>query len=214
MRFRTVLFDLDGTLIDHLSAIHRSYSHTLPQLGYPAPTREQVRRVIGGGLTHAMRQLVPPEKLEAALAIYRPYWDRTMLDDVVLLDGARELIGELAARGVACAVFTNKHASSARRLCEHLGLAPHLRGVFGATDTPWIKPQPEFTAHVLHALHAEAATTLLVGDSPFDIATAREGQLAACWAVTTGTHTRDELQRNGADRVFADLDAIRRELTE
>ncbi|HOD48057.1 MAG TPA: HAD hydrolase-like protein, partial [Opitutaceae bacterium] len=88
MRFRTVLFDLDGTLIDHLSAIHRSYSHTLPQLGYPAPTREQVRRVIGGGLTHAMRQLVPPEKLEAALAIYRPYWDRTMLDDVVLLDGA------------------------------------------------------------------------------------------------------------------------------
>ena len=67
---------------------------------------------------------------------------------------------------------------------------------------------------MLHALHAEAATTLLVGDSPFDIATAREGQLAACWAVTTGTHTSDELQRDGADRVFANLDAIRRELTE
>lgn len=157
---------------------------------------------------------MPPEKLEAALAIYRPYWDRTMLDDVVLLDGARELIGELTARGVTCAVFTNKHATSARRLCEHLGLTPHLRGVFGATDTPWIKPQPEFTTHVLAALNAEADTTLLVGDSPFDIATAREGRLAACWTVTTGTHTGDELRRNGADRVFANLDAIRRELTE
>lgn len=212
MRFRTVLFDLDGTLIDHLSAIHRSYSHTLPQLGYPAPTREQVHRVIGGGLVHAMSQLVPPEKLEAALAIYRPYWDRTMLDDVVLLDGARELIGALTGRGVACAVFTNKHAPSARRICAHLGLAPMLSGVFGATDTPWFKPQPEFTAHVLGALQAEAATTLLVGDSPFDIATAREGQLSACWAVTTGTHAEAELHAAGADRIFKNLEAIRRAL--
>ena len=54
MRFRTVLFDLDGTLMDHLPAIHRSYVHTLPQLGLPAPTYEQVKRAIGGGLENAM----------------------------------------------------------------------------------------------------------------------------------------------------------------
>jgi len=58
MRFQTILFDLDGTLLDHLPAIHASYAHTLPQLGLPAPTREQVRRVIGGGLENAMRRFV------------------------------------------------------------------------------------------------------------------------------------------------------------
>ena len=87
MRFRTVLFDLDGTLIDHLPAIHRCYAHTLPRLGLPAPTREQVKRAIGGGLENAMLNFVPRERLAEALAIYRPHWDATMLDDVALMPG-------------------------------------------------------------------------------------------------------------------------------
>lgn len=214
MRFRTVLFDLDGTLIDHLPAIHRSYCHTLPQLGYPAPTREQVRRAIGGGLAKAMSHFVRPEHLEPALAVYRPYWDRTMLDDVILLHGGRELLEFLHRARVTCAVFSNKHGPSSRRLCEHLGIAPLLQGIFGATDTPWLKPQPEFAAHVLSTLGAEAASTLLVGDSPFDVAAARAGNFAACWCVTTGTHDAHELHAAGADRVCRDLPAIQRLLAD
>jgi len=209
MRFRTFLFDLDGTLIDHLHAIHRSYSHTLPQLGYPAPTLEQVRRAIGGGLENAMRKFVPESRLAEALAIYRPYWDQTMLDDVELLPEARELLSDLNERGATCAVFTNKHGPSSRRVCEHLGIAPLLRAVFGATDTPWVKPQPEYAARVLAELGADAASTLLVGDSPFDVQAARHGGFAACWCVTTGTHDAEELRAAGADRIFAGLGAVR-----
>ncbi|MBI5381388.1 MAG: HAD family hydrolase [Opitutae bacterium] len=212
MRFATVLFDLDGTLIDHLRAIHRSYSHTLPQLGLPAPTLEQVRRAIGGGLEHAMRKFVPEAQLAAALAIYRAYWDRTMLDDVELLPGAREVLTGLQARGVTCAVFTNKHGPSSRRVCEHLGIAPFLQRVYGAHDTPWLKPQPEYAALVLRELGAEAGTTLMVGDSPFDVQAARNGGLAACWCVITGTHEEHELQAAGADRVFPGLHEVGREL--
>ena len=50
LRFRTVLFDLDGTLVDAFTTIHRAYCHTLPLFGYPAPTAEEVRRSVGGGL--------------------------------------------------------------------------------------------------------------------------------------------------------------------
>ena len=80
MRFRTVLFDLDGTLMDHLPAIHRSYVHTLPQLGLPAPTYEQVKRAIGGGLENAMLKFIPADRIPEALAIYRPFWDAHLLD--------------------------------------------------------------------------------------------------------------------------------------
>jgi HAD superfamily hydrolase (TIGR01509 family) len=212
MDFRTVLFDLDGTLIDHLRAIHRSYCHTLPQLGYPAPTIEQVRRSIGGGLVNAMRRFVPESRLEEALAIYRPFWERTMLEDVELLPGARELLTALHARGVTCSVFTNKHGPSSRLVCEHLGIAPLLRSIHGATDTPWVKPQPEYAAFVLAELGAEPATTLLVGDSPFDVQAARNGRFVACWCVTTGTHDASELQAAGADRVFANLTEVQRAL--
>lgn len=208
MRFRTVLFDLDGTLIDHLRAIHRSYCHTLPQLGYPAPTLEQVRRAIGGGLENAMRKFIPEERLQEALAIYRPYWDRTMLEDAELMAGGRELLEWLNEQGCTCGVFSNKHGPSGRLVCEHLGVAPLLRGIFGAKDTPWIKPQPEFAAHVLSVLGGDASTTLMLGDSPFDVEASHNGGFACCWCVTTGTHSEEELRQAGADRVFPDMVAI------
>ena len=205
MRLHTVLFDLDGTLLDHLSAIHRSYCHTLPQLGYPAPSREQVRQAIGGGLENAMRKFVPEAQLEAALAIYRPYWDQTMLDDPALMPGALDLLQDLNARGVICGVFSNKHGPSSRLVCEHLGVSHLLQGIFGAKDTPWIKPQPEFAAHVLRSLGSSAEGTLLIGDSPFDVAAARNGRFAACWCVTTGTHSAAELRQAKADAIFTNL---------
>jgi HAD superfamily hydrolase (TIGR01509 family) len=205
--FRTFLFDLDGTLIDHFAAIHRSYAHTLPQLGLPAPSLAQVRNAVGGGLENAMRKFVPEDRLAEALKIYRPFWDKHMLEDVKPLPGAVELLRALHNQGFTCAVFTNKHGPSSRATCDHLHLTPYLSAIVGATDTPWLKPQPEFLHYTLTLLHAEPATSLLVGDSPFDVEAAHAGSLP-CWAVTTGTHTAEELRAAGADKIFAGLGEI------
>jgi len=210
-RFSTFLFDLDGTLVDHFAAIHRSHSHTMRQLGLPAPTMAQVRAAVGGGLELAITKLVGPARLAEALPIYRAYWDQTMLDDVALLPGARELLITLHARGAKLAVFTNKVGGSSRLICDHLGIAPLLSGTFGAHDTPWLKPQPEFAAHALAQLGTTPATALLVGDSSFDVQAAHNGGFP-CWAVATGTHTAEELRAAGAERVFSDLPALGREL--
>ena len=207
MRLRTVLFDLDGTLLDHFAAIHRSHAYTVRQLGLPEPTPAQVRAAVGGGLELAITRLAGPERLAAALAIYRPYWDATMLDDVQLLPGARELLTALKRNGAQTAVFTNKHGPSSRRVCAHLGIAGLLDGNFGATDTPWFKPSPEFAAHVMRALGAQAATTALVGDSPFDLAAARNAGFEF-HGVATGTHTAEELRAAGAVNVYPDLPAL------
>jgi len=212
MRPATVLFDLDGTLIDHFKAIHRCHAHAMKQLGLPEPTLAQVRAAVGGGVELAVERLVGPQLKSAALAIYRPYWDATMLEDVELLPGARELLVQLRADGIRTAVYTNKHGPSSRLTCAHLGLTDLLAGNFGATDTPWLKPDFEFTRHVLTALGAKAADTLLVGDSPFDVATARNAGLAFI-GVTTGTHTAAELKAAGADRVCNNLHEVGRELT-
>ncbi|MBC8039165.1 MAG: HAD family hydrolase [Opitutaceae bacterium] len=207
MRFRTVLFDLDGTLLDHLPAIHRSYVHTLPQLGLPAPTHEQVKRAIGGGLENAMLKFLPQSRLAEALAIYRPFWDATMLTGADPMPGAMELLEKLASTGVTCAVFTNKHGPSARSVCAHLGFTPFLREVFGAKDTPWLKPEPAFSDHALSTLGATAATTCLVGDSPWDVQAAHNAGFP-CFAVTTGTHTAEELRAARADAIYDNLTAL------
>jgi HAD superfamily hydrolase (TIGR01509 family) len=209
MRFLTVLLDLDGTLIDHLPAIHRCYALTLPRLGLPAPTYEQVKGAIGGGLPHAMRHFVAEERREEALAIYRAYWAEHMLDGVSVMPGAEALLTRLAKARVRAAVFTNKHGPSARAVCDHLGLTSRLAGVFGATDTPWLKPDPAFAVHVLNELGARENSTCLVGDSPWDVDAARRAGLAFV-GVTTGTHDAAELAAAGAPVVVEDLLSVMR----
>ena len=207
-RFTTFLFDLDGTLIDHFTAIHRAHAHTRAQLGLAAPTMAEVRRAVGGGVEVAIERLVGRERLAAALPIYREFWERTMLDGVTLLPGARELLTALHARGAKLGVFTNKLGTSSRILCEHLGIAEFFGTVVGAQDTPWLKPAPEFTAHVLRQLDATPDTALLVGDSPYDVQAAHAGPFPS-WVVTTGTHTAEQLRAAGADRIFPDLHELR-----
>ncbi len=207
MQFRTFLFDLDGTLIDHFAAIHRAYAHTLPQLGLPAPTLTEVRAAVGGGLEHAMLRFVRPDQVAAAVAIYRPYWNATMLQDVLALPGALAVLRDLHARGATLAIFTNKHGPSSRLIADHLGFTPHLAANLGAQDTAWLKPDPAFTSHLLAQLGADPATTLLVGDSPFDVQAALNAGFP-CWAVTTGTHSAAELTAAGAARVFPGLPAL------
>ncbi|HEY8994211.1 MAG TPA: HAD family hydrolase [Lacunisphaera sp.] len=211
MRPACVLFDLDGTLIDHFKAIHRCHTHAMTRLGLPAPTMAQVRAAVGGGLDEAIARLAGRNRVPAIMPIYKEHWDATHLDDVVLLPGAREILTGLGRAGAVSAVLTNKRGYAAREVCDHLGLTPLLRGVHGVGDTPWLKPEPRWTHQVLAQLGAPAANSLYVGDSPFDIQTARQAGLAFM-GVTTGTHTAEELRAAGAERVFADLIEVARTL--
>ena len=205
--FRTVLFDLDGTLVDAFTTIHRAYCHTLPLFGYPAPTAEQVRRAVGGGLENAMGRFVPPELVAAACRDHVAFTEKIQLEDPTVYPGGRELVTALHARGVRTGVLTNKIGDHARAILAHLGLAPQLDLILGARDCPWRKPAAEFTAEALRRLGAEAATTALIGDSPFDLATANNAGLP-CFCVTTGTHSEADLRSAGATAVFTDLHAL------
>ena len=206
-QFSTILLDLDGTLVDAFTTIHRSYVHTLPQFGRPVPTMAEVRRAVGGGLANAMGHFLPPELIPAAMKVHIAYSEKILLEDATLMPGALALLQALQARGVNCAVLTNKLGDAARRICTHLGVAPLLRGVYGAGDTPWLKPRREFTDHVLEKLGASAATVLLIGNSPFDVETAHNAGFP-CWCVTTGTHSAGQLRAAGAEEIFPDLAAL------
>lgn len=205
--WRGVLFDLDGTLVDHFETLYRCYEHTLRQLGEPVPTREVVRRSVGGSMEVTMRRFVPEARIPEAARIWREHLERIYLEDVSLMPGARELVDRLYSRGIKTGVFTNKMGSIARPILDHLGLGSRLAVVLGANDTPYRKPQPEFSALALAQLGTTARDTCLVGDSPYDIAAAR-GVGMRCFCVSTGTHTADELRAAGADAVYADLTAL------
>ena len=160
-----------------------------------------------------MRHFVPEELVTEAVKRHVEHTTSILLEDVTLMPGTIELLRGQQAAGVTLAVFTNKRGEHARLICDHLGITPFLRGIFGAGDTAWLKPQPEFAAHVLKTLGATAATTLLIGDSPFDVKAAHNGGFA-CWCVTTGTHDETQLRAAGAERVFPNLFELNAALEE
>jgi len=155
-----------------------------------------------------MRNFVSEAELPRALEIYNAYWDKNMLDGVELMPGAADLLRSLFERSCTLAVFTNKHGPSSRRVCEHLGVARYFKLIIGAGDTPWLKPDPKLADYVLHQLGGDRATTCLIGDSPFDVQAGHNGGFA-CFAVTTGTHSAEELTAARADGVFPNLTALR-----
>lgn len=207
----TFLLDLDGTLIDHFEVIYRTYAHTLRELGRPAPTLEQVRAAVGGGLENAMRRFFDEADLPRATKVYRAYWEAHLLDGVRLMPGAMGLLELLRGRGARLAVLSNKLGTSSRRICDHLAIAPLLDAVVGAGDAPWLKPSPELTAQVLKGLGSAPDRAVMIGDSPYDVETGRLGGFPA-WCVTTGTHNAEQLAAAGADEIFPDLTAIARRL--
>src|SRR5687768_2303497 len=127
-RFATLLLDLDGTIVDAFTTIHRSYVHTLPHFGLPAPTMEQVRRAVGGGIENAMRHFVSEAQPADAVKRHVEFTNSILLEDVALMPGTIELLRAQQTAGVTLAVFTNKRGEHARLICDHLGITPFLRG--------------------------------------------------------------------------------------
>lgn len=203
-RFHTVFFDLDGTLVDAFTTLHRAYGYTLPRFGLPAPTMEQVRRSVGGGLENAMSNFLPLQLVAEGCRIHVAYTEKILLEDPVPYDGAKELVRGLRADGTRTGVLTNKIGDHARAVLAHLGMAEQFDLILGARDCPWRKPSAEFTAEALRRIGGDAAHCGLVGDSPFDLATARNAGIP-CYCVTTGTHDEAALRAAGATDVYSGL---------
>ncbi|MBC2595085.1 HAD family hydrolase [Ruficoccus amylovorans] len=192
---QTILFDLDGTLIDHFMTIYRCYRYAQDVLGLEPASYETVRATVGGSVPITMERLVGKENAERAVKLFRSHYAEIWKEDLVALPGSLELLKALHERGFKQAIFTNKEGNNARLVADYLGYTPYLEKVFGTGDTPWRKPQPEFTRHVMETMQADPATTLMIGDSPWDIASAATAGLR-CLVVATGSHSIKQLSAN------------------
>ncbi len=201
---KTILFDLDGTVIDHFRVIYRCYRHALDEMGLEPASFDKVKATVGGGIRVTFSRLVPAEYVEPGVKHWRAHYDRIWAEEIEVLSGAEELIQRLHESGRKVAIFTNKEGDSARKIADHLGWTPFLAGVFGRLDTEWVKPAPALTRHVLTQLDAEPATSIMVGDSPFDIEAGQSAGVRS-FGVATGSHSMEELAKTTADGVFSNL---------
>ncbi len=198
--FQSVIFDLDGTILNTLEDLANAGNWICRQRGWPEHTVEGYRQLVGTGMRNLLRLLDPmgdsDPQLDEALAEYMDYYGQHSLEKTAPYPGIPALLAELKSRGMKLAVYSNKGDRFCAEIVEHF-----FPGVFdvirGKVDGVPVKPDPAGLQLVLDALGAEQETTLYVGDSNVDMETARNGGLVSC-GVTWGFRGRRELQEAGA----------------
>lgn len=201
MRYSTVIFDLDGTLLDTLDDLVISVNEYLEESGHPLRSRDEIRSFLGYGAMELVRDSLPgplpPDELDKAVEDYKKVYRRNMADNTKPYDGIMDLLRALKQAGVRTAVVSNKPDNSVRDLC---------RTMFGdlidlaAGDQPGYarKPDPQLVEHVMRKLGADRETTLYVGDSEVDVETAKNAGVDGA-AVTWGFRDRDVLTAENPD---------------
>ena len=204
MKYKAVLFDMDGTLLDTLADMAAAVNHILSVHGYPLRTVEEVRAFVGNGARKLMERALPPDvtgdAFEALLEEYRQWYEAHACVKTAPYPGVPAVLAALHRAGVRCAVVSNKPDGATRELAARF--FPGLPA-FGQQDGIPAKPAPEMVYHALAELGVEASAAAYVGDSEVDVALARNAGLPLI-AVSWGFRGREALEEAGAALVVDD----------
>ena len=215
--YQTVIFDLDGTLLDTLEDLADAGNWVCRRNGWPEHSLEEFRSMVGHGIPNLVERFSPegcrsPLLMVNTLAQFSQYYGAHNMDKTLPYAGMEELAAELKKRGVQMAVYSNKADDFSRQIVEHFfpGVFSLVRGKVRGVP---VKPDPTGLHQLMAAMGADAASTLFVGDSNVDIRTAKNGGLAGC-GVLWGFRTEEELRGEGADHIAADPAALGRIILE
>lgn len=199
---RLALFDCDGTLVDSGATIHHALADSFARVGLEVPEPDEARRVIGLSLTEAMAALMPahgPDHHRGLAEEYKKSFIAMRSAGEVeepLFDGIRELIESLEARGWLLGVATGKSDRGLKHCLDFHGLADRFVTLQTADRHP-SKPNPAMAFQAIAEAGAAPDTTVVIGDTSFDVLMAVNAGARAI-GVDWGYHHRDELIAAGA----------------
>jgi phosphoglycolate phosphatase len=185
---RLLVFDLDGTLIDSGADLCASVNAMLRHFGRAPLPDSVVAGYIGDGapllVQRALGAPVDRASLDAALAFFLDYYSEHKLDRTRVYDGVFESLDKLRIGSGGAprlmAVLTNKPVGASRAICDALGLSSYFFRIYGGNSFSTKKPDPEGLKLLIQEAGSSAQQTLMIGDSPADILTARN---AGTWSV-------------------------------
>ena len=203
MGYSTILFDMDGTVLDTLQDLWASTNAVLRELGHPERSLDDIRSYVGNGARNQIRCALPEgsddDAIDDALSRYRAHYAAHCRDHTKPYPGVTELLRRLRRAEKKLAVVSNKPDAAVRLLnAEHFGALMDV--AIGETPSLRRKPAPDTVDAALAALGAEKTGAVYVGDSEVDVATAQNAGLPLI-AVSWGFRSRAALQAAGATTI-------------
>ncbi len=210
----TIIFDLDGTLLDTLADLACSVNYALEKYHLPTHSKDRVRQMVGNGVTVLMERAIPggrsfPE-FDNCLGDFKEHYEIHKKDFTKPFPGIMEFLKSAYGAGYKMAVVSNKFDLAVKGLCEDF-FSPYITTAIGESAQTAPKPAPDTVLKAMEELHVSPCQCVYVGDSDVDIMTAQNANIP-CISVSWGFRSRQFLKEHGASAIVDTTDELRQAL--
>ena len=201
MKYKTAVFDMDGTVLNTLGDLTYAMNYALRHFGMREVQGEEMKKNLGNGARYLVENTVPEgtskETVEQFLSFYMSYYESRGAVETAPYEGIVELFETLRQNGITACIVSNKPDGAVQDLSEKF-----FNGYPAIGERPAVrrKPAPDMVWTMLDELQAQRDTAVYIGDSEVDVETAAAAGLP-CIAVTWGFRTRQELIESGATEI-------------
>ncbi len=203
-KYDTVIFDMDGTLLNTLDDLTDSVNYSLSCSGFPERRKKEIRRFLGNGASNLIKLSMPEgagrAEHEKCLADFRSHYSMNMKNATCPYEGIAELLEQLRKDGLNLAIVSNKFDKAAKGLSKHY-FEGYIDVTVGESEKNLKKPAPDTILNAIEELRTTNERTLYVGDSEVDVRAVKNAGVA-CVGVTWGFRDREVLEKEGADFII------------
>lgn len=209
MKYNTVIYDLDGTLLYTLEDLKNSVNHALDLYGYPHRTLDEIRMFIGNGVAVLMKRSAPEncpkEQIDKMLEIFRPHYLEHMYDTTGPYDGVIKMMTEIHNAGIKSAIVSNKLDDAVKQL-DNMFFKGLTEIAIGAPSNAK-KPDPTSVLICINDLGSSVSDSVYIGDTDIDIQTAHNAGLK-CIGVSWGFRGKKFLEEHNCDYIIDTPDEL------
>ncbi len=203
MKYKAVIFDMDGTLIDTLDDLADSTNFALRSMGFPKRTKAEIKSFVGNGVERLISLSVPrcasKEDKQKCIEIFKANYAENSKNKTKPYDGIIELLQQLKRKNIKTGVVSNKYHPALIKLCEYY-FGELIDYAVGEREGVPKKPSPECVYECMEKLGCQKHQTLFIGDSDIDVLTAKNAGLC-CVGVLWGFRDENLLRTEGAEHI-------------
>lgn len=204
MDYNTLIFDLDGTLLNSLDDLATSVNYALEKLNLPSRSTEEICSFVGGGIEKLIELSIPDktsyDKFAKCLFLFKKHYSENMRVKTQPYDGIIELLKHLKENNYKMAIVSNKFQEGVTDLNNHY-FSEYIEVAIGKSPDRRKKPYPDTVLAAIDELGASREHCLYIGDSEVDIKTAKNAKLKSV-GVAWGFRNKELLKSLGADYII------------